>query len=50
MGHQRTDLQISLALWWKNLKATNNDCFLPLFFDAHRYLVFKGGGGYGELN
>lgn len=48
MGHQRTDLQISLALWWKNLKATNNDCFLPLFFDEHRYLVLKGGGGSGK--
>ena len=48
MGHQRTDLQISLALWWKNLKETNNDCFLPLFFDEHRYLVLKGGGGSGK--
>ena len=43
-----TDQQVSLALWWKNLKATNNDCFLPLFFDEHRYLVMKGGGGSGK--
>ena len=48
MSRQKTDLQVSLALWWKNLKATNNDCFLPLFFDEHRYLVLKGGGGSGK--
>lgn len=34
--------------WWKNLKATNNESFLPLFFDEHRYLVLKGGGGSGK--
>lgn len=45
---QRTDLQISLALWWRRLKESNNDCFLPLFFDEHRYLVLKGGGGSGK--
>lgn len=48
MGKQKTDLQISVALWWKNLKETNNECFLPLFFDEHRYLVLKGGGGSGK--
>lgn len=42
------DLQVGLALWWKNLKQTNNECFLPLFFDEHRYLVMKGGGGSGK--
>lgn len=26
----------------------NNDTFLPLFYDAHRYLVLKGGGGSGK--
>lgn len=48
MGNQKTDLQVSLALWWKNLKDTNNECFLPLFFDEHRFLVLKGGGGSGK--
>ncbi len=43
-----TEQQVSLALWWKNLKETNNECFLPLFFDEHRYLVMKGGGGSGK--
>lgn len=39
---------LSVALWWKNLRQTNNECFLPLFFDEHRYLVLKGGGGSGK--
>lgn len=34
--------------WWKALKATSNKSFLPLFFDRHRYLVLKGGGGSGK--
>ena len=34
--------------WWKALKASNNDTFLPLFFDRHRYLILKGGGGSGK--
>lgn len=34
--------------WWKALKRTNNDHFLPLFFDQHRFLVLKGGGGSGK--
>lgn len=45
---KRTARQIQVALWWKNLKARNNDTFLPLFFDEHRYLVLKGGGGSGK--
>ena len=35
------------ALWYKALRETNNESFLPLFFDEHRYLVLKGGGGSG---
>ncbi len=42
------DLQLSTALWWRQLKETNNDTFLPLFFDQSRYLVLKGGGGSGK--
>jgi len=34
--------------WWKGLKASSNESFLPLFFDEHRYLVLKGGGGSGK--
>lgn len=42
------DPRVAAALWWKNLKETNNDHFLPLFFDKHRYLILKGGGGSGK--
>ena len=41
-------LKLEIALWWKRLKETNNETFLPLFFDEHRYLVLKGGGGSGK--
>ena len=34
--------------WWKSLKESSNESFLPLFFDEHRYLVLKGGGGSGK--
>ena len=37
-----------LATWYKNLVNTNNETFLPLFEDKHRYLVLKGGGGSGK--
>lgn len=36
------------ALWLKNLADSSNSVFLPLFFDQHRYLVLKGGGGSGK--
>ena len=39
---------LETALWWRKLKETNNDAFLPLYFDRHRYLVLKGGGGSGK--
>ena len=42
------ELKLEIALWWKQLKETNNETFLPLFFDEHRYLVLKGGGGSGK--
>ena len=48
MARTKADLQLETALWWKNLKETNNETFLPLFFDEHRYLVLKGGGGSGK--
>lgn len=37
-----------LALWYKGLRERNNDTFIPLFFDTHRYLVLMGGGGSGK--
>ena len=43
-----TDKMIDTALWWDNMRKTNNDAFLPLLFDEHRYLVLKGGGGSGK--
>lgn len=33
---------------FRNLRETNNRTFLPLFWDEHRYLVLKGGGGSGK--
>lgn len=42
------DKQVQAALWFKNLRETSNDAFLPLFWDEHRYLVLKGGGGSGK--
>ena len=36
------------AMWYQDLRATNNDKFMPLFFDQHRYLVLMGGGGSGK--
>lgn len=34
--------------WYKQLCETNNTTFIPLFFDTHRYLILKGGGGSGK--
>ena len=42
------DLKFECALWFRNLRETNNRTFLPLFWDEHRYLVLKGGGGSGK--
>lgn len=36
------------ALWYKQIRERNNDTFIPLFFDRHRYLVLMGGGGSGK--
>lgn len=43
-----TDKQLAAIAWYQQLKETNNETFLPLFFDKHRYLVLKGGGGSGK--
>ena len=41
---EKVERYLSTAMWWKGLRETNNEAFLPLFFDQHRYLVLKGGG------
>ena len=46
--NDREELLLDAALWWKQLKETNNETFLPLFFDRHRHLVIMGGGGSGK--
>ena len=45
---EKGERYLSTAMWWKGLRETNNEAFLPLFFDQHRYLVLKGGGGSGK--
>lgn len=37
-----------MAQWFEGLKRRTNDTFLPLYFDKHRFLVLKGGGGSGK--
>ena len=39
---------IEAAAWWKSLCETTNPTFRPLYFDEHRFLVLKGGGGSGK--
>ena len=48
MEQGKLDRLLNTALWWKQIRETNNAAFLPLFFDQHRYLVLKGGGGSGK--
>lgn len=40
--------KLKVALWWKQFRETNNDTFLPLLWDTHRFLILKGGGGSGK--
>lgn len=37
-----------IVTWYEQLRDSNNETFLPLFADQHRYLVLKGGGGSGK--
>ena len=43
-----TDERLSVGAWYRRLRAETNERFFPLFFDTHRYLVLKGGGGSGK--
>jgi len=45
---QRIEQAAQAALWYKHLRETSNKAFMPLYFDEHRYLVLKGGGGSGK--
>jgi phage terminase large subunit len=36
------------AEWYRQLRDTSNDSFMPLYTDKHRHLVLKGGGGSGK--
>ena len=36
--------------WYKGLRDTSNKTFMPLYTDAHRYLVLMGGAGSGKSN
>ena len=47
-NESRLDQAVEAAQWLKALRETNNETFLPLFWDRHRYLVLKGGGGSGK--
>ena len=42
------DKELDTARWYLNLRETSNKKFMSLFFDEHRYLVLKGGGGSGK--
>ena len=42
------DEKLQVAEWYRRLRAETNERFFPLFFDTHRYLVLKGGGGSGK--
>ena len=48
MTRERIDAAAEAAAWYKNLRETSNEAFMPLYFDKHRYLVLKGGGGSGK--
>lgn len=42
------DTAYAMYEWLSELRETNNNTFLPLFFDKHEILVLKGGGGSGK--
>lgn len=42
------DRAAAAALWYRELRETSNERFMPLYFDEHRYLVLMGGGGSGK--
>jgi phage terminase large subunit len=43
-----SNTEVQIARWFQYLCETSNKTFIPLFFDEHRFLVLKGGGGSGK--
>ena len=43
-----TDRAMAAGMWWAKMVEQNNEKFLPLLFDRHRYLVLMGGAGSGK--
>lgn len=50
MSREEIDKLYEIVTWYEGLRETNNETFLPLFADTHRYLVLKGGGGSGKCH
>ena len=48
MSREEVEKLYDIVTWYEGLRETNNETFLPLFADTHRYLVLKGGGGSGK--
>lgn len=48
MDRKKIEESAALAVWYNELRKTNNDTFMPLFGDEHRHLILKGGGGSGK--
>lgn len=48
MDRKKIDAAAEAAIWYLELRETSNETFMPLYFDKHRYLVLKGGGGSGK--
>lgn len=48
MMRRPSEREIAVAEWWRDLKATTNETFLPLYFERRRYLVMMGGAGSGK--
>ena len=42
------DTLADVAAWYRKLRERTNDKFFPLYWDRHRYLILKGGGGSGK--
>ncbi len=45
---RKVDEAYEVYSWLEGLRESNNNTFLPLFFDKHEILVLKGGGGSGK--
>lgn len=48
LTRELTDRELDTLRWWRDWNQTNNEAFVNLIFDRHRFLVLKGGGGSGK--